>query len=564
MSTVETSRTIEVGPWLNALVAPISSDRPVGLDLSYEPEFEKLVGEIEKLTSLAGEVPDWSFVHDECARLLGERSKDLRMMTWLVAAKAFTRGWRGIADGLDAYAALSQAFWPTLFPPANRLRARAGQVGWLWEVLAKRVAALPTDASDAELVRSLEPRLREAAARFREYLKDADPGMSALRAALNEKIRLLPEVQAPKEAPPASPSPPSPSPPSPSSPPLVVALPVESAPAAPVAPPPQVVEIAPIAVSEVSVAALDQAFDTARALRDPLTSLAHQARRLAPDSSWPYRLLRTVAWLTVERLPEAESGKTFLRAPKTQERELLANLYAAGQWDGLLEASEEAAAMHIFWLDPHRMTSLALERKGPAFHGARQAVGREVAALLARLDGLSTLSFSNGTPLVSPETIDWLAGEQGRFASRGSTARATDPLAAEGHAALLEALEQRLARGAVDDALAATLADVEASSGARTRFLGHLAVARKAQSTGHLELALALYERLVQQVDSTLERWEPGLSADVLSGALRVLQQIRRNQRSGSLEQGSEDLRESSLFRRLLALDPHAALSSRA
>jgi len=83
------------------LVAPISPEAPAGVDLSYDPEFERLVAEVGKLTSLAGELPDWAFLLAECTRTLGEKSKDLRVMSWLVAAHAFTSGWTGIAVGLD-------------------------------------------------------------------------------------------------------------------------------------------------------------------------------------------------------------------------------------------------------------------------------------------------------------------------------------------------------------------------------------------------------------------------------------------------------------------------------
>jgi type VI secretion system protein VasJ len=565
MNEAVVSPQIEVDP---RLVAPISAEAPAGADLSYDPEFERLVAEIGKLTSLAGETPDWHFVLSECERTLREKSKDLRVMSWLVAAKAYTSGWSGIASGLDAYVAVARSFWATLFPPANRLRARAGQVEWLWGVLAKRVAALPAEApADALLVRSLEPRVAELAAFFAENLKDADPGIGSLRAALRDKVRRLAEAAPPPpvSAPAAVPAP---APPPEAAPAVEVPSPhgtngAARAPVAAAGPPP---EIAPVAIDPSALAGLDQTQDAARALRDPLTTLAHHARRIAPEAAWPYRLLRIAAWLTVERAPEAEGRKTPLRAPKPQDRELLTNLHAAGQWDALLEAAEDAAATNILWLDPHRMTALALEHKGPAFRAARQTVGRETAWLLERVSGLTHLTFSNGTPFASPETIDWLASEQARFAKGSEAAPATGANGAGGSAddaALLDALEERLASGSTDDAFARTLAEAERLSGARSRFRALLAVARRAQTADHLELAHALYERLLVQVDSTLEQWEPALSAEVLGGSLKVLGLLSRNRKPGTAEQDADERREALLFRRLLALDPHAALRLR-
>jgi type VI secretion system protein VasJ len=560
------------------LVAPISAETPAGTDLSYDPDFERLVAEIEKLTSLAGELPDWHFVLAECERTLCEKSKDLRVMSWLVAAHAYTSGWSGIATGLAAYAALTRSYWPTLFPPANRLRARAGQVEWLWGVLAKRVAALPVDAADAPLARSLEPRVAELTAFFAENLKEADPGGGSFRAALRDKLRVLAE---------AAPPPP---PPAPIAPPAgngaasrasaqagtdgtSSSMPSGStngangaARAATIAagPPPA---IASVAIDASSLAGLEQTQDAAGALRDPLTTLAHHARRVAPTTAWPYRVLRFSAWLTVERAPDAEGHKTPLRAPKGQDRELLASLHAAGQWDALLEAAEDAVATNILWLDPHRMSAIALEHKGPEFRAARQAVGRETAWFLERVPGLTQLTFSNGTPFASPETIDWLAAEQARFtrtaAGTASGSGAGQETSAD-DAALLASLDERLATGSADEAFAQTLADAERLASPRSRFRAHLAVARQAQTADHLDVAHALYERLLVQVDSTLEQWEPALSAEAIGGFLKVLRLLGRNRKGGAAEPETDDRREALLFRRLLALDPHAALRSRA
>jgi type VI secretion system protein VasJ len=558
------------------LVAPISAETPAGTDLSYDPDFERLVAEMAKLTSLAGEVPDWHFVLAECERTLREKSKDLRVMSWLVAAHAYTSGWSGIATGLAAYAALTRTYWPTLFPPANRLRARAGQVEWLWGVLARRVAALPVDAADAPLARSLEPRVAELTAFFAENLKDADPGGGSFRAALREKLRVLAEA-APQ---------PQPQPQPPLAPPAgngaastastkagldgtSSSTPYSStngangaarAPTIAAGPPPAV---AAVAIDASSLAGLEQTQDAAGALRDPLTTLAHHARRVAPATAWPYRVLRFSAWLTVERAPEAEGTKTPLRAPKGQERELLSSLHAAGQWDALLEAAEEFVIAQIFWLDPHRMSALALDHKGPDFRAARQAVGRETAWFLERVPGLTHLTFSNGTPFATPETIDWLAAEQARFAKGSASSGVEGHEASTEDAALLASLDERLATGSAGEAFAQTLADAEHLTSPRSRFRAHLAVARKAQTADHLDVAHALYERLLLQVDSTLERWEPALSAEAIGGFLKVIRLLGRNRKEGAAEQEPDDRREALLFRRLLTLDPHAALRSR-
>jgi type VI secretion system protein VasJ len=560
-----------------SLLVPISPDAPAGTDLSYDPEFERLVAEIEKLTSLAGESPDWTFIRSESERTLRDKAKDLRVMSWHVAAKANVEGWTGIVSGLATYHALAKEFWPSLFPPAKRLRARAGQVEWLWGVLAKRIAALPTAVTDVAAVRSLEAQVPELSAFFSEQLKDTDPGMGSVRSALREKIRQLPEpppapVVAAVEARPVSQEVEA-APATTRQPQLqaeATATSTNGAAAATYAPAPVAAakaiappELAAVAIDASALANLDQAQDAARGLRDSLMTLAHHGRQVAPSSAWSYRLLRIAAWLTVERAPEAEGGKTPLRAPKQQDRDLLESLRAAGQWDGLLAAAEEAAATHVFWLDPHRMTALALEHKGAPFAQARQIVCRETAAFVERVPGVQHLLYSNGTPFASPETVDWIVAQQ-RSSRDGRGQGGGDAGTDDALDALLAQLAEQRSTGSAADALATALAEAERLPSIRSRFRAHLAIAREAQAADHLDIALALHERLLPQITPTLEQWEPHLSAEALANHLKVLRAFSRNESAAPADRAANERKEASLFQRLLALDPHAALRLRA
>lgn len=589
------------------LLSAIPGAAPAGADLSYDPELERISAELEKLASMEGGLPDWSLVEAESARLLRERSKDLRLMSWWVAGRAHTAGWSALGAALSTYLELARAYWPTLYPPQSRVRARAGQVEWLWSALGKRIAQLSTQAGDAASVRALEPLVASLASFFAEQLKGADPGISQIRTALREKIRALPEpVAAPIAVPAASPveetseaspetsrepgtdtpalSPPPhlpgagrPLPPLPSLP-STPARPVSSNGSATrpqvLAPPP---EIAVAAVDAASLAGLEQIQDAARPLRDPLTTLAHHARKHAPESPWGYRMLRTALWLTVEQPPFAEGGKTPLRGPKTQDRELLERLAQSSQWDALLEASEDAAGTHVFWLDPHRYSALALENKGPAFAAARRALVREVSALVDRVPGLTALAFSNGTPFATAETTDWLAAELSAASGGAREPHESRESPDEGEeAAALAELERtpRDVRDArLDEALAVALGASRRLASPRARFKTTLAVAKRARAAERHDLALALYEQLAASVDDTLSAWEPALSAEALNGLLGALTSLstkspptaRTDVTSSSPGSGAAtlELRCQALFRSLLALDPHTALLAR-
>lgn len=563
---VTTSDSRPDAPFVSPIAGPSAGVDGAGVDLAYDPDFERVAAEVEKLTSLSGEAPDWALVAEGASRILTEKSKDLRVLGWFVVARSQLGGWAGLAGALAAYLAVARAFWPTLFPPRSRVRARAGQVEWLWGVLAKRVAALPVGAAEATTVRAVEAHVSDLAAFFAESLAAADPGVGVLRVALREKVRQLPEVAAQMPAP-ASPIVPSAaeaeaeaeaeadgdtSPPTiPTIPPRDVAVASSQAPKvvrveAPVLSTPQ--------IDASKLGGLSAIHDAAQPLREPMMTLAHHARRGAPASPWPYRTLRSAAWLTVEAAPAAEGAKTPLRGPKAQDRDLLTKLAAASQWEALLEASEDGFATNIFWLDPHRFSALALEGLGPDYRRARAAVAREATAFVARVPDLLHLLFSSGAPFASAETKHWLEAEAER--TRGPSVAGNTP--SDGEAELSRAFEDALTTGPPEEAFASALVSVSSLPEARGRFRASLAIAKRAHAAARIGLAHALYERLVAEVDATLEAWEPALSAEALSGLVAVRAAIAEAKPAGARDPAAVD--SSALFARLLRLDPRAAL----
>jgi type VI secretion system protein VasJ len=223
-------------------------------------------------------------------------------------------------------------------------------------------------------------------------------------------------------------------------------------------------------------------------------------------------------------------------------------MFEASAWEGLRDACEDALSEHVLWLDLHRWSAVALERLGPPFAVAREAVGRETAALVARIPGLPSLFFSNGTPFASPETADWLAGEGARFGGSGGGRAASS--ADEATTTLLSDAEARVTAGQIDEGLAMAIDLANNAASASARFRAQLLAAKIAHRVGKGDLALALLERLLPQVDATLEAWEPSVCADYYETALKVVRAV-------SPDWGD---RQTLLFRRLLQVDPAAAL----
>jgi type VI secretion system protein VasJ len=522
-------------PLATPFTTPIRAPLEEG-DLTYRPNYRRLADEVEKGRRLDGGTPDWKHVQDEGTRILQEEAKDLRVGAWVVVAKAHLEGWNGALDGLAAFAALVDGFWDVLLP--SRPRARVSLVDWLWEGLARALhprAVAPEDRPTLDALAEAAERLNQLLV---ERTKQGSDGAGDFRRVVRDALATV--VDAP---PPAAPQPatieevaPAPAPvPRVASPPAVARLPA-----------PALAIDVPAAEAPTS---LEHAERVAATLRDPIGSLARHVRELSPQSPLSYRLARVSAWFTIDEAPYVERGRTELRAPPAGDRELLERFARDRAWADLRDASEAALSEHIFWLDVHRYTTLALENLGPAYVAARAAVSREAISFLERVPGLEPLVFSNGTPLANPQTRSWIDRERERRPG-GDAHPGGASVLDEQFEKLVESARSRVGTEG-EGALSEVLASAQAPRSKPARFLATFAAAKLAMDAGKREAALALFGRLYPEVDATLEAWQPDVCKRFFEGYLEAL--------GGAEEGSSRGRRQAALFRRLLGLDPALA-----
>ena len=116
---------------LEALLAPIPGDKPVGPDLRADAnpasDYFKLKDsrfaarakerEIDADPSLAaGELPEWRTILDLAPKLLATQSKDLEIAAWLVEALLRRHGFPGLRDGFRLVRGLVDKYWDGLYP----------------------------------------------------------------------------------------------------------------------------------------------------------------------------------------------------------------------------------------------------------------------------------------------------------------------------------------------------------------------------------------------------------------------------------------------------------------
>ena len=180
---------------LEALLAPITPDRPCGDNLEYDADYMAMdqasAGKAEQQfgdTIIPAEPADWNKVERLALDLLG-RSKDLRVMLALTRAWTQLKGLSGYADGLHLIQQALLLYWQPLWPsleedgiedPFYRLNALAALGDKSALTAALRQASLLRYATD-------EISLRDACALL-DGSKTECPGYPGGRARLQDEL----------------------------------------------------------------------------------------------------------------------------------------------------------------------------------------------------------------------------------------------------------------------------------------------------------------------------------------------------------------------------------------
>ncbi|HSC86065.1 MAG TPA: type VI secretion system ImpA family N-terminal domain-containing protein, partial [Polyangiaceae bacterium] len=184
------------------MAAPIPGEAPHGADISYDADFEVVRVEIDKLTAMSGELPNWKEIVSASENLLRTRSKDMRLAIWMAGARFKLEGVKGLARGLATVRTVSEAHWEGMYPPLKRAKARANLAGWLGDLALADLGAYEPKASDKEAFEALSEIFNSTDEVLSSKLGDAYAGMGPIRSMLRDKLRMIPAEVAPVAAPP--------------------------------------------------------------------------------------------------------------------------------------------------------------------------------------------------------------------------------------------------------------------------------------------------------------------------------------------------------------------------
>jgi len=590
-------------PLLDQLLTPIPGANPGGIEIRYEPVFDKIKEARREEDDIPQgdwqierKIADWPLVVKLATETLEKKSKDLQIAAWLTEAKLRREGFVGLREGLELLEGLLAQFWDHVYPPIEDGDAeiRAAPLEWvatrlhtaIWAVPLtrgghslrkyKESRVVPTegeandDSSKADARRmaveqgKLTPEEFEKSfegtpkAWYRSLLADIQSAVASL-----DRLDALSAERFGSVAPSYSP--------------LRDAIAdvervarqflkrkLEAEPEleeVPVATP--VVAEPPVSsgtASSAPAAAMSAEPVSREDAARRIVGAARYLRQVEPSNPASYLLLRGFRWGELRAGGRVVDPK-LLEAPTTQTRTALKRLLLDQDWRSLIEMSEGVMGTEQGrgLLDLQRYVLTACGSLGSEYHFVESAIVGELRSLLADLPDLVDMTLMDDTPAANPETQAWLRARvlSAETAMPASDASAPDTSRANGRdderprdARALAMAEVR--GGRPDRAIQLLMNEVNREKTRRGRFLLQAELASIMVDAGHEAVALPILEELVSDIEThKLEEWEAGgLVARPMSLLYRCLTKTDGDSRT-----------RQQLYLRICRLDPLQAMS---
>lgn len=533
--------------------APIHPETPTGSDVRYDPDFEALQAEIDKLSlPSSSDVVDWKKVSESAARILSEKSKDLMVASYLGVGQIHLNRIEGFAVGATVLRDLLENYWETLFPPKKRMRGRVGAINF-WIEKAEALLEGVNETADVETLDTINKTLADLEALLNEYLPDP-PLLHAIKRHINNLIE-----QGGKTSPSATETEAKGDTRSDSNS-KAAAESVEQ-----INPPPEPKQPARSQLDASTLPSEEpdkmesgqDAVKNANAGFQQIRSAGAFIFEKDPKNPDAYRYRRMAAWAKVSSLPPGNGGKTQIPPPSAQEITSLRDLKNNANWHVLLQTTEQKLSRFIYWFDLCRFSAEALFNLGPDYQRAHKAVCDETAFFVHRVPGVDDLAFSDGTAFADSETRQWLknislgnpADAAGQISLLAVDASAQEN---EGMDKILEEAKSLVKQQKTMKAVELIQKHLQSSSSEKGVLYWRSALCQILLGSEFKTLAVPHLEQIVADIDNyRLEKWEPSIALKGLSLAWTGFRSLADSQ--------SND-RADELLNRISRLDPAEAL----
>ena len=593
-------------PLREDLLNPIAGGNPAGIDLRYDPVFDRIKeARREDDDAPQGDwqrerkVADFAQVTKLASDVLATKSKDLQVAAWLTEAQLRREGFAGLRGALALLRGMLERYWDQLYPEPEDgdIELRAAPLDWVGSRLEMAVKSVPLTKSGhdflAHKLSRTVPTEDEAAADATKgevrtrAIDDGKPTpeaieqgfaatpkawYKALRADLEgclQELSALDEVAQAKFG---------------SDGPSFATLrtsveevlhlvkqllarklqldpdPVDANAAAQETNEAADTPVAPAASSgerrTVGAEPVDRDDAASR-----IIGAARFLRRSNPRDPAPYLLLRGFRWGELRATGSTPDPK-LLDAPATAVRTQLKSLLLDHKWAELLDAAEGVMGtpQGRGWIDLQRYALTACERLGIEFQPVTEAIRGALRSLLADIPTLTQMTLMDDTPTANAETLAWLrdtvlTGPGAEASSNGTDAsRRADRIIYEDGVRGREAYERALAEmraGRADRAIEMLMRELENEKSRRGRFIRQSQLADVMISAGLEPIAKPILEDMLAQIEAhKLDEWETGaLVAHPLALLYRCLDKLEGD---GTAKQ--------ALYLRICRLDPVQAI----
>jgi type VI secretion system protein VasJ len=481
----------------------------MGGNINYETDFDVLKAEIGKLGNI-----DLALIEQKSRALLKEKSKDLRLLGFLGLCFIRNNQWDLLADVFEGFSKLAEQSFDAIFP--DRPTAKKQAIEWM--SLPRFVDALGNKRPEEKDYEHIA-RLLASLTKLKALVDSKYPGSSPFPVGLYGAAITWEKQCKPK--PKAEPS--------------------AAAGAGPV-----------------------EAMETPKQAQAAAKKAAYFLIEKEPLKIMGYRLMRSLRWDLLEKVPPAESGKTQLAPPAADLQAALANALKANDYKTALEKAEVAftAGANHLWFGLQRIAASGCKNLGGPFVAVHQAILFETGLLIKRLPELTSLSFSDGTPLCDDATKDWIATEVQPLFSGGSAGAAASNTAAIGDPIEKERNEAAAlaAGGSVEKALDFVQNAIRGSSNERDNFKRSIILCSLLVSAKQPDIALSILESLNGKInDYRIDKWDPDLAVDAWSSMVKVLKMAKNGKQPNV--QASMNEKMNSILSKISQIDPKKAFS---
>jgi type VI secretion system protein VasJ len=452
---------------------------------------------------------DIGLIETTAAKILKEKAKDVRVLSFLAYSAVRKDNWEALADIFDGLAQLAAKNFEALQPD----RERAKELAFKWLSEDRFTGALadkkPSEADHPQIV-----RLLDALSKLNPILEQKFPQAMAFPGELQRNAIAWEKACKPK----------------------------------PVTAPGNATQGQTSSVEPMETP--KQAMSSAR--KAALFLIEKE-----PQRPMGYRLLRSLRWDILEKAPPAEAGRTQLPGPTVQQRAYFSGLLAQEDWKNALEKAEAAfaAGSNHLWLDLQRIVAGACEKLGEPYREVKSAVILETTYFVKRLPDITVLGFADGSPFCDETTKKWLSSEVQTAGGRATERVATTDL----YEKETQKVNELVGAGKIEEAIDLIQNGIRTAKCERDSFRRSMQVGSLLLRAKQADIAVSVLEMLDQKAGVfSLDKWDPDLAVE----AWALLVQAYRASRAGKPANIQVLLQEkqNSILTKVSYIDPKKAL----